>query len=311
MVKEAYVHLRTIPNITMARFGSEQQQASTVLEIVNCCKLPKMAFASQVVAPSSTLRPRILITGAVTDAEALSACQTFQILVQRSMQVQVAVVRSPEEMEDGLPFASYVVVLFSRGMLRDPSFAKILLSAKSLSDPNNNGSLIEAELSPGTSEASDSVWGGVLSVSRRHSDNKHKASERNLKFVTVSADAGFEYPSLEFYEELELHRLGLSDSSRLGAEAGPELAKAYRSLLSVLSLPLSSLGSIGLLETQVSEICRRFRKYRDSAVGLALDQAADDSTSKELSKRRRRVILLEEEEEDNSTPAESSPPPPK
>ncbi|CAE8635375.1 unnamed protein product [Polarella glacialis] len=155
MVKEAYVHLRAIPNITMARFGSEQQQASSVLEIVNCCRLPKMAFASEVAAPSSTLRPRILITGAVADAEALSVCQTFQILVQRSMQVQVAVVRSPAEMESALPFASYVVVLFSRGMLRDPSFAEILLSANSLSDTSN-------------------------------SDSKHKASERNLEFVTVT-----------------------------------------------------------------------------------------------------------------------------
>ncbi|CAE8732176.1 unnamed protein product [Polarella glacialis] len=31
-------------------------------------------------------------------------------------------------------------------------------------------SLVEAEASPGTSEASDSVWGGALSVSRRHSE---------------------------------------------------------------------------------------------------------------------------------------------
>ncbi|CAE8646997.1 unnamed protein product [Polarella glacialis] len=240
MVKEAYRHLQAIPCFTMPRFGSEKQQASSVLEIVNCCRLPKKAFSSSAGSGSSSAnRPRILITGAMADAEALSVCQTFQILVQRNMQVQAAVVRSLEEMENALPFASYVVVLFSRGMLRDPNFALILLSANSLSG---------------------------------------SASERKPELVTVSADAGFEFPGPEFYRELELQGLGLSDaagSGPLGAEAGPELAQAYRSLLSVLALPLTPLGSIGLLEKQVSEICRRFRRYRDSATGLAMDQAAD------------------------------------
>ncbi|CAE8587253.1 unnamed protein product [Polarella glacialis] len=224
----------------MPRFGSEKQQASSVLEIANCCRLPKKAFSSSAGSGSSSAnRPRILITGAMADAEALSVCQTFQILVQRNMQVQAAVVRSLEEMENALPFASYVVVLFSRGMLRDPNFALILLSANSLSG---------------------------------------SASERKPELVTVSADAGFEFPGPEFYRELELQGLGLSDgtgSGPLGAEAGPELAQAYRSLLSVLALPLTPLGSIGLLEKQVSEICRRFRRYHDSATGLAMDQAAD------------------------------------
>ncbi|CAE8582168.1 unnamed protein product [Polarella glacialis] len=227
MVKEAYRHLQGIPHFTMPRFGSEEKQAGSVLEIVNCCRLPKRAFSSSVGSgSSSTSRPRILITGAVADAEALSVCQTFQILVQRNTQVQAAVVRSREEMENRLPFASYVVVLFSRGMLRDPNFAKILLSANCLRG---------------------SAWG------------------RKPELVTVSADAGFEFPGPEFYRELELQGLGLSDaagSGLLGAEAGPELAQAYRSLLSVLALPLSPLGSIVLLEKQVSEICRRrFHKH--------------------------------------------------
>ncbi|CAE8680036.1 unnamed protein product [Polarella glacialis] len=240
MVKEAYRHLQAIPCCTMPRFGSESKQASSVLEIVNCCRLPKKAFSSSAGSGSSSAsRPRILITGAMANAEALSVCQTFQILVQRSMQVQAAVVRSLEEMENALPFASYVVVLFSRGMLRDPNFALILLSANSQSGSD---------------------------------------SERKPELVTVSADAGFEFPGPEFYRDLELQGLGFSDgtgSGPLGAEGGPELARAYRSLLSVLALPLSPMGSIGLLEKQVSEICRRFRRYRYSAIGLAMDKAAD------------------------------------
>lgn len=58
-------------------------------------------------------------------------------------------------------------------------------------------------------------------------------------------------------------------------ELGPFLSSAYRALLNVLALPLSPLGSEGLLEEQVSEICRRFRRYKNPIYATALDDEED------------------------------------
>ena len=69
--------------------------------------------------------------------------EVFQILVQNHLRVECAMVRSAKELwqrkslesykksQELLahkPYAYYFVVLFSRGMLRDPHFAQILLS---------------------------------------------------------------------------------------------------------------------------------------------------------------------------------------
>ena len=40
-----------------------------------------------------------------------------------------------------------------------------------------------------------------------------------------------------------------------------------RTLLNVLALNLSPQGSAAILETQVAELCRRFRKFAEEATG--------------------------------------------
>jgi len=231
-VKAAYQHLRTLPFVNMPRFGTSMEQESAIVDILKTCNMPKMNKFAEVAKQAE--RPRIIITGAVADAEALAACEVFSIMVQQHLQVSCTVVRTEDEVLDAKAWASYFVVLFSRGMLRDPSFAQILLATT-----YDEG--------------------------------------RQMETVTVSADTGFEFPSPEFYSELENSGLGLAG---LGPERGPELAKAYRSLLSVLALPLSPLGSAGLLEKQVAEISRRFRRYRTSAVGLSMDTEVDEKFMK-------------------------------
>ena len=52
--------------------------------------------------------------------EALASLEIFQILVQQLMQKECVVVRSPQELLAYRPWAYYLVVLLSRGMLRDP-----------------------------------------------------------------------------------------------------------------------------------------------------------------------------------------------
>lgn len=234
-VKQAYVWLRDeLTPLTLHRFGPAQQREDVVVEIVQRAKVSMKVFRANQSSAGGKVKARILITGSVTDAEALATLEVFQILVQNHLRVECAMVRSPQELMAHKPYAYYFVVLFSRGMLRDPRFAQILLST---------GAGKEEE----------------------------EANERNLEIVTVSADTGFEFPSAEFYKELEVQGLG----EGLGPEIGPSLAKAYRALLNVLALPLSPLGSEGLLEKQVSEISRRFRRYRDPASAIAMDNNED------------------------------------
>ncbi|CAE7227713.1 Scube3 [Symbiodinium sp. KB8] len=241
-VKKAYVWLRDALNpLYLSRFGSAEKRELTVVEMLKRSKVSMNVLGYVSCGPLQS-KARILITGSVADAEALATCEVFQILVQRHLRTECALVRSEKEMVAYRPWAYYFVVLFSRGMLRDPHFAQILLATGA-----------------GAEEAED-------------------ATARHLEIVTVSADAGFEFPSAEFYNELAVNGLG---QEGLGPEIGLRLSKAYRSLLNVLALPLSPMGSEGLLERQTSEISRRFRRYKDPAAAQALDEA-DDTKSEDL-----------------------------
>ncbi|CAE8681777.1 unnamed protein product [Polarella glacialis] len=224
MVKDAYTYLISLQATVLSRFGSAQEQENTIVELANRCKMNKRIMVRLTAAST---RPRLLITGAVADAEALSVCMVLRDLMQDHIQLETAVMRSPEQLADAGRYAKYLVVVLSKGMLRDSAFANMLLVADKL--------------------------------------------ELRLEIVTISADSGFEFPSLEFYSELERDCLG--SPGPLGS--GADLAKAYQSLLSVLALPLSPKASQGLLEKQVSEISRRFQSYATREKEFAVDAAAD------------------------------------
>ena len=85
-------------------------------------------------------RARILITSAVADAESLSACEVFQVMLQAHLRVECAVVHGTRHLATWKPWAYYLVVLLFRGMFRDHGFAKILLNA---SAPAANGRSLE------------------------------------------------------------------------------------------------------------------------------------------------------------------------
>ncbi|CAK9030540.1 Metabotropic glutamate receptor 8, partial [Durusdinium trenchii] len=66
------------------------------------------------------VKARILITGSVRDAEALASLEVFQMLVQKLMQRECTVVRSASQLMAYRPWAYYLVVLLSKGILHDP-----------------------------------------------------------------------------------------------------------------------------------------------------------------------------------------------
>ncbi|CAE8581743.1 unnamed protein product [Polarella glacialis] len=111
MVKEAYHHIMKLPTMTMPRFGSAEQQEAVIVEMLARCKQPKRAFADK---GKSSTHPQILITGAVADAEALSACRVMQSLVQKQTQQETLVVQSAKEAQAVLGSAVYLVVLLSK-----------------------------------------------------------------------------------------------------------------------------------------------------------------------------------------------------
>lgn len=238
-VQQAYAWLLQLECLDVHRFGAMDELENTVVELLARVKVPMKLFRQSPTASPHSVRvkARILITGSVRDGEALASLEIFQILAQKTMQRECAVVRSANELLAYRPWAYYLVVLLSRGMLRDPGFAKTLLSI--------------------------------------HLEGETK--NRPLELVTVSADPLFEFPSAEFFKDLEDFGLGLDNQGEapLPVELGPFLSSAYRALLNVLALPLSPLGSEGLLEEQVSEICRRFRRYKNPIYATALDDEED------------------------------------
>eukprot|EP00931_Biecheleriopsis_adriatica_P067961 TRINITY_DN42014_c0_g1_i1.p1 TRINITY_DN42014_c0_g1~~TRINITY_DN42014_c0_g1_i1.p1 ORF type:complete len:1517 (-),score=220.07 TRINITY_DN42014_c0_g1_i1:63-4421(-) len=213
MVKDAYRFLKTLPAIEFPRFGSLEMQETAIVELLKTTGISRSARA----IVSESKAPKIMVTGAVSDAESLSTCLNLQMLIQDNTMVPTAVVRDAAQCFSMLGSATYLVVALSKELLRDPAFAKLLLT---------------------TLEGRE---------------------EDPVEIVTVNADAGFQFPPLEFFKQLEDEGLGVSG---LGPECGTRLSKAYRSLLSVLALPLSPHGSEGLLKEQVSEICRRFRNLQ-------------------------------------------------
>ncbi|CAK9038961.1 unnamed protein product [Durusdinium trenchii] len=216
-VIQAYRWLHGLQSLTLQRRSPARAREQLVVEILQRVKVPLKLFRPKI--SHGKVKARILLTGSVSDAEALSTLEVFQHLLQRHLRKECAVVRSGKELLAYKPWAYYLVVLLSRGILRDPGFAQTLLSV-----------YIEDSKQP-----------------------------RPLELVTVNADTQFQFPSPEFLVEVEEHGLGGPLSA-----LGPELSKAYRGLLNILALPLSPMASQGLLERQTAEVCRRFRRYKNS-----------------------------------------------
>jgi len=250
-VKEAYTWLGKVETISLARFGGLEYREQAVEGMLSKCRLLSLGLSWHCRSDSTSVNPRILITGAVKNAETLSACEILQILLQGIVYVECAVVQTADETRKLRPGAFYFVVLLTRGLLRDPGFAEILLSS---------GAGIEtaAVRLPSGVSISDTV--------------------DSLEIVTVVADATFQFPSAKFYADLEQN--GFGEVTNLGPSVGPRLARAYKAMLNVLSLPFSPVGSQGLLKKQTSEIAGRFHRYKKKSVIAALDSAA--TGSKEL-----------------------------
>jgi hypothetical protein len=220
MITDAYKHVTTLPALNLPRSKGLQKKEQVCEELIEACKLnslfTKMGAKSAV--GSANRKPKMVIVGAISNVEAISACEIAQVLLQRSLDVEIEVVRSAEDMITFRPTAHVVMVLLTGGLLKDSAFAEFLLEAL-----------------------------------RGKDDPRVPVPD----ILTISADTSFQFPSGEFYTELEKQGLG---TPGLGPEQGPSLSAAFRSMLSILALPFNALGSRGLIEQQISEVGIRARK---------------------------------------------------
>lgn len=118
--------------LRMPRFGRVWRREAVVVDLLHRVELPSSSTSAQIVAAGKHYNPngaRILITSCVTDAEALSACEVFQCLLQSHLQVECAVAQNSRQMERWRPRAYYLVVLLFRGVFQDQRLGNILQCA--------------------------------------------------------------------------------------------------------------------------------------------------------------------------------------
>ncbi|CAE7504291.1 Tg, partial [Symbiodinium sp. CCMP2592] len=113
--------------LQMARFGPVCGREKVVVELMNVCGLSSRRTTSKTAGHVS--RPRILVLSSYMEAEYLSTCEVFQILLQAHLHVECEVVHDFQQIATCKPFAYYLIALLFRGILRDEDFIKLLLYA--------------------------------------------------------------------------------------------------------------------------------------------------------------------------------------
>ncbi|CAE7606276.1 grlE, partial [Symbiodinium microadriaticum] len=126
-----------LEHIKMPRFGPVADREEAVWEllgrggIVGAGGLLRTLSLKPSTSRSSltNARARILIMSSVSDAECLSSCEVFQLMLQAQLRVECTVVQNRRQMVKWKPFAYYLVVLLFRGIFSDSGFARLLLAA--------------------------------------------------------------------------------------------------------------------------------------------------------------------------------------
>lgn len=233
-------HMATLKVIEFDRSNDLEKQEGTILHIVEYCKLKRRPFVD---FSSKVSTSKILLLTHTDHYEALSASMILQIQLQQHLQESVFVPRTKRQMNLALPKAKVLIILLYNGVLYDPTFAGMIMSAYGES----------VELSPANSQ-------GLMSKTLSNNSSDENAWNR---IITVSADSTFVFPGHEFYTSLGAQ--GIPGIDDLGPEVGPVLCDAYRSIFKKISLPFSGHASVGMIEHQVKEIGKRVAAHLHGA----------------------------------------------
>jgi acid stress-induced BolA-like protein IbaG/YrbA len=126
MIKDAYRNLSTIKSVPFKRFSSSRDQERAIEEVSkNLHNFPLSSTRPKIVDPKPA---KIAVVGNTSDAEALCICEVLREMVQVRVQQETEVIRSVDETEMHAVSAKYILVIFTKGVLRDLTFADILLT---------------------------------------------------------------------------------------------------------------------------------------------------------------------------------------
>ena len=111
----------------MRRFSSSGEQEATIMHVVEWCRLPCHGrLLGRAVGGGEVAQ--IVIAGNTDDPEAMCVCEVVREMVQMRTQVVVEVERSTLESAVHFQSADYLLVVFTKGLLRREAFAQVLLA---------------------------------------------------------------------------------------------------------------------------------------------------------------------------------------
>lgn len=260
-------------------------RAEMVEELLNVCRL-----SGETKRPNPNPRPRILIISSFEEAEYLSACEVFQLLLQPKLRIECEVVQDIPQMAACKPYAYYLVVLLFRGIFADQDFNKLLLYASAYSDASKRALEVVPVIADtafdflGIESLLNKDIGPVVTRSggRAHQE---KATQLQIRFPlprtgTETLNIWFRtfFKRLEQSWELVPCNLDLCWSRDIGyLFVSPlfslkstvkirEISEVLRHLRTKLALPFTPLASEGLQQRQVAEIAMRVHRYQDPSM---------------------------------------------
>jgi len=139
-------------------------------------------------------------------------------MLQQQMLEEVTVVFNLEEANRTAGNATLLLVVLTKGLLRNSRFAEVLL--------------------------------GMFGRTKRP------------RMLPINADLSFDFPSPDFYTEIEEHGL----PPVFGPEDGPSLKNAYFSLMKVLAKTFAPHASITIIDAQIMDICKRIWSVMRSTI---------------------------------------------
>jgi hypothetical protein len=127
-VKACFRKLNEIPLIAYKRFASSKEQEEGVVAIAKTLKnFPLMSSRSSIGDPKPA---KIVVIGNPNDAEAICICEVVREMVQFRVHEQTEVVRTVEMAEMHQRTAVYMLITFTKGVLKEVMFADVLLKLR-------------------------------------------------------------------------------------------------------------------------------------------------------------------------------------
>jgi hypothetical protein len=131
-IKEAYIHLNSVPAKILDRLSPIDEQLGVISEVTTACKLTSSISP---MSPRSTTKStksvtedkvRICIAGVVALPEPRITCYILKQMIQHQTHVNTEVILEPKSIEPHMSSSDYLVVVLTQGLLTDKAFMEVL-----------------------------------------------------------------------------------------------------------------------------------------------------------------------------------------